>query len=41
MVALDLIVPVPEQYGQGSVRTRSRLCFTRLRVMMTRPKSDT
>jgi hypothetical protein len=36
-----LITPVPEQYGHGSVITRSRLCFTRLRVMMMRPKSET
>ena len=35
------MVPVPEQYGHGSVSTRSRLCFTRLRVTMTRPKSET
>ena len=29
---------VPEQYGHGSVSTRSRLCFTRLRVMMIEPE---
>ena len=32
---------LPAQYGQGSVSTRSRLCFTRFRVMITRPKSET
>ena len=35
------IVPVPEQYGQGSVNCRSMLCLTRFLVTMTRPKSDT
>ena len=40
-VPTSQIVPVPEQYGHGSVITRSRLCFTRVRVMMMRPKSDT
>ena len=35
------MTPDPEQYGHGSVITRSRLCFTRLRVMMISPKSDT
>ena len=35
------MVPVPEQYGHGSVSVRSRLCLTRLRVTMTSPKSET
>jgi hypothetical protein len=41
MVAVVRIVPVPLQYGQGSVSSRSRLLFTRLRVMMISPKSET
>jgi hypothetical protein len=36
-----LITPLPEQYGHGSVSTRSRLCLTRFRVMITSPKSET
>src|SRR5918998_940634 len=39
MVCADLTSPAPVQYGQGEQSVRSRDCLTRLRVMMTRPKS--
>ena len=39
MVGTLLTYPAPSQCGQGMHSARSRLCFTRLRVIATKPKS--
>src|SRR3989442_15100603 len=39
IVCADLTIPAPEQYGHDVQRVLSSDCFTRLRVIATRPKS--